>query len=297
MARAVLIVNPRASGVTPARSTAVAAVLASGCELVVRVTEGRGHASELAAEAVESADAVVVFSGDGTYNEAINGAGGLVPFGFIPGGGTSVFPRALGLPRDPERAARRVLEALEQGRTRVISLGRINGRRFCSSAGIGFDAEVVRRVERRGRDRDGRRAGTSAFFASILQVLRDAHYRIPAQLEITGYGRAAMVVAVNGAPYTYAGRLPVVLSARADFAKGLDLVALREVTPRSIAPAFVAIVRGRVERARRGLASHDLDVFSVRCDRPLPAQADGEDLGDVQEAVFETERDALAVLC
>ncbi len=44
------------------------------------------------------------------------------------------------------------------------------------------------------------------------------------------------------------------------------------------------------------LAGHDLDSFRVRCDRPLPLQADGEDLGDVTEAVFEAERDALAVL-
>ena len=29
------------------------------------------------------------------------------------------------------------------------------------------------------------------------------------------------------------------------------------------------------------LAGHDLDSFEVRCDRPLPLQADGEDLGDV----------------
>ena len=60
---------------------------------------------ELAAAAVDDADALVVFAGDGTYNEAINGAGGRSPFGFVPGGGASVFPRALGLPRDPVKAA------------------------------------------------------------------------------------------------------------------------------------------------------------------------------------------------
>jgi len=34
----------------------------------------------------------------------------------------------------------------------------------------------------------------------------------------------------------------------------------------------------------------------VRCDEPLPLQADGEDLGDVTEAVFEAERNAIDVL-
>ena len=44
------------------------------------------------------------------------------------------------------------------------------------------------------------------------------------------------------------------------------------------------------------LAGHDLDRIEVRCDVPLPLQADGEDLGDVREAVFEAERDAVTVL-
>jgi hypothetical protein len=44
------------------------------------------------------------------------------------------------------------------------------------------------------------------------------------------------------------------------------------------------------------VAGHDLDAFSVRCDRPLPLQADGEDLGDVTEASFTAERNALEVL-
>ena len=54
---------------------------------------------------------------------------------------------------------------------------------------------------------------------------------------------------------------------------------------------------------RRGLVGkpgvlhgHDLDRIHVRCDEPLPLEADGEDLGDVDEAVFEAERDAVAVL-
>jgi diacylglycerol kinase family enzyme len=44
------------------------------------------------------------------------------------------------------------------------------------------------------------------------------------------------------------------------------------------------------------LAAHDLDRLEVTCDRPLPLQADGEDLGDVAEALFEAERAAVTVL-
>ena len=42
-------------------------------------------------------EAVYVFAGDGTFNEALNGSRRThVPLGFLPGGGTSVLPRALG---------------------------------------------------------------------------------------------------------------------------------------------------------------------------------------------------------
>ena len=53
--------------------------------------------------------------------------------------------------------------------------------------------------------------------------------------------------------------------------------------------------RGQTD-ARDVLYGHDLDRIEIACDRPLPLQADGEDLGDVQEAFFEAERDAIAVL-
>ena len=98
MSKVVLIVNPYSSGVTRSRVADVTAAIARRAEVVVRQTEQKGHATELAREAVEDADAVIVFSGDGTYNEAVNGAAGDIPFGFLPGGGASVFPRALGLP-------------------------------------------------------------------------------------------------------------------------------------------------------------------------------------------------------
>ncbi len=41
---------------------------------------------------------------------------------------------------------------------------------------------------------------------------------------------------------------------------------------------------------------HDAERIVVRCDAPLPLQVDGEDLGDVESAVFEAERDAVTAL-
>ena len=81
--RATLIVNPFSTGVTRARVADVEYALGERVVVTTRFTERPGHATELAREAARTADAIVLYSGDGTYNEAINGAAGLVPFGFL----------------------------------------------------------------------------------------------------------------------------------------------------------------------------------------------------------------------
>ena len=101
--RRLLIVNPFASGVDAHRLAAVQAALPAGTE--TRITTGRGEATEIAREAAAASTRVYVLGGDGTYNEVLNGLEGDVPLGFLPGGGTSVLPRALGLPRNPVAAA------------------------------------------------------------------------------------------------------------------------------------------------------------------------------------------------
>jgi diacylglycerol kinase family enzyme len=293
---ALLIVNPYSTHVTGRRITEVSQVLSEHVELRTRFTQGPGHATELAAEAAAAdVDAIIVFSGDGTYNEALNGADGRTPFGFLPGGGTSVFPRALGLPRDPVAAARAVGQAVAQGRTRRISLGAVNGRRFSFSAGLGFDGEAVRRLDGLGRDPGGARPGDAAFVRMIGQMLFERRARWDPQLEIEGFGRAAFVLVANCDPYSYAGAVPLHVAPDARFEDGLDFAAPKRVRPRDVPWLLAGIVRGKGDDPRV-VRGHDLDRIVVHCDHPLPLQSDGEDLGDVEEVLFEARRDAIAVL-
>jgi diacylglycerol kinase family enzyme len=296
MPNVALIVNPYSSGVDPRQVERVEAALGRVADVVRRQTEAPGHAASLASEAASTADAIVVFSGDGTYNEAVNGAAGRVPFGFVPGGGASVFPRALGAARDPAAAAAAIASALAEGRRRSITLGRVNDRRFLFSAGLGFDGEAVRRVNGRGRTADGRRASNFVFGLTVARTLVERRLRMQPQLEIEGYGRAAFLFVANGHPYTYAGPVPFTLMREAEFEQGLDFVAPREVRAQHVPRLLVQMFRGTSAGDRRVLAGHDLDRFVVRCDLALPLQADGEDLGDVTEATFAAERNALTVL-
>jgi diacylglycerol kinase family enzyme len=297
MPRIVLIVNPFASGVDDERLAAVERELRAAGDVTTMLTERQLHATELVEESARDYDAIVVFSGDGGFNEVLNGADGDIPLGFVPGGGTSVLPRALGLPREPVDAARRIAAAIAAGRTRRISVGRVNGRRFGFGAGIGFDAELVRRVDALGRGADGRRAGDAKFMLEVVRLLAERRGRFPPAVEIEGRGRAAFALVANCDPYTFAAGLALHIAPQARFELGLDLVAPVEVRPTTIPRLARYMVTGRGQEADAEVVyAHDIDRVEVHCDDPMPLQADGEDLGDVSEFVCEAERDAVSVL-
>jgi diacylglycerol kinase family enzyme len=290
--RAALIVNPRASRVTPELTLAVERELAAAGPVETILTERPRHAAELAADACARCDRIYVYSGDGGYNEAVNGIEGDVAVGFLPGGSTSVLPRALGLPRDPVECAR----ALAAGAKRRISLGRVNGRRFTFSAGLGLDAELVRKVDHLGRPQ-GQRAGDLAFAFALLGLFVSRLGRFRPAMTVVGRERVAFALVANCDPYSFLGRVPLRVAPQARFERGLDLVAPRRLEPWLLPRVARWLATGRGQTTSpHVLYLHDMDEVRIECDGPTPLQADGEDLGDVSDAHFEAERDALTVL-
>ena len=274
--RVTLIVNPFASRVT---EELVARVKAELRPVETLLTEGRGHAVELAAAA--GGEALWVLGGDGLVNEVLNGLRPGVPLGVVPGGHTNVFARALGLGL--------------RGRTeRRISLGRVNTRRFAFAAGIGVDADAVRAMETEKREHAGRRPGDVAYAREVARRLLSGY---EPRLELSGFGRASIVLVSNGPVFTYAGGVPLRISPRATWEGGLALAAPERLNARALPVLLARIAVGRGLAGADGvLSGDDLDRIEVSCDSALPLQADGEDLGDVTEAVFEAERDGVSVL-
>lgn len=293
MRSAALIVNPNASRVSEPLTAAVLAELSTGGPVEQLLTERPMHAQELAAALGTSVDVIYVLSGDGGYNEVVNGVVAGQTVGFLPGGATSVLPRALGLPRDPVACARRLAGAEHRER---ISLGHVNGRRFTFCAGLGLDAELVRAVDRLGRQ-NGRRAHDVAFARELGRILRARRWRVEPSMTVRGHGRAAFVVASNCDPYTYASRFALHATPEAQFDLGIDLVGPRELDRAGLAKlGWSLVVRPTHQRSPAYLYLHDIDRAVVDCDRPTPLQVDGEDIGDVTEVILESERDALTVL-
>lgn len=303
--RALLVVNPMATGTTPRSRDVLASALGADLKVEVVETRARGHATDLAARAAEDGvDYVVALGGDGTLNEVVNGllAGGRlgedVPvLGIVPGGCANVLARSLGLPTDPVEGTAELLAGVRTGRTRTIGLGRADERWFTFCAGLGIDAATVQRVERR------RRRGTQvtpwryARSALVEYVFHLSHRTPPLTVSAPGYDEVEVFLGLvcNTAPWTYLGDRPVDPCPEASFESGLDLFGLTAMhalpTLRILAQLF-----GDGPHGRRVVAWHDLEALTVRAHEPTALQVDGDYLGEASEVSFSSVPQALRVV-
>lgn len=307
---AMLIVNPHATSTTERRRDLLTHALAGEVRLRVEHTHGRGHAAELAAKATEDGvDMVVVHGGDGTVNEVTNGllAGGLRPdlpmLGIVPGGSTNVFARAVGIDPDPTAATEQILEALSTGRDpRTVSVGRAGRRYFTFNAGIGIDADVVRRVEEHRAA--GRKISNALHVKEAIAAYR-RHDRGSGRLVVTLPGddpipdcHVALVSNVD--PWSYLGRRPIRTNPGTSPDHGLGVFVSRSLR----LPTVVSAVR-QLLRSRPGQGPHGRQI--IRIDSvawlraaspggPIGVQADGDYLGEFDEVEFVSVPGALRVV-
>jgi diacylglycerol kinase (ATP) len=148
-------------------------------------TRHRGHATELAHAALHAGyDLIVAVGGDGTINEVVNGmvtqdGKAINPeatLGIIPGGTGSDFARTADIPRDTLMAARHLARAtkdvtLDLGKITFCRAGKPAVRFFANVSGMGFDAEVIARLERSGKHG----GGTIPYYRALLASI--AHFK------------------------------------------------------------------------------------------------------------------------
>lgn len=302
--RALLVVNPKATGTTARTRDVLAAALAADLKVEVVETRARGHATDLAAAAAQDGvDYVVALGGDGTLNEVVNGlltdgrSEDAPALGIVPGGCTNVLARSLGLPTDPVEATAELLAGVRTGRTRTIGLGRAGERWFTFCAGLGIDAATVQRVERKRTSGTPVTSWRYARAAMVEFFLHLDRRHPPLTLSVPGEDDvpAFLGLVCNTAPWTYLAGRPVDPCPEASFEGGLDVFGLTRMhavpTLRILAQLF-----GDGPHGRRVVSLHDLDEVTVRAARPTALQVDGDYLGEATEVTFTADRAALRVV-
>ncbi|HWO64244.1 MAG TPA: diacylglycerol kinase family protein [Umezawaea sp.] len=315
--RALLVVNPQATSTTAGGRDVLAHALASTVKLDVVETKHRGHAGDVAAQAVvDGYGMVVAHGGDGTVNEVVNGMlrAGLSPdlpmLGVVPGGSANVFAGALGLPRDPVEATYRLLQAIEHGTSRRVGLGKVassglptsttsnNDRWFTFNAGVGWDADVVANVEaQRAR---GREASPSLYARTALASYIGQRRHTPSlTVQIPGEELITdlrMAFVSNTDPWTYLGGKAIRLNPSTSFDNDLGLFALRNLgLPTVLRYVGHLLVRDGNPKGGNLLRRDDVEYVRVTSKEPVNLQVDGDLLGDCTEVEFTSVREALTV--
>lgn len=218
-----LLLNKNAFAVRPDDGDRIATLCTEAGLTVVDVVvpESAEAMAQAAARLAGDVEGLLVVGGDGALNSALAGCLGTeTALGMLPRGTVNVWAREIGLPSQPERAIR----ALTAGTTRRVDVGRIewpeaNERSyFVLMAGLGFDGEVTRLVNRRLK----RFVGFGAYVvASLAAYMRHEPYA--ARIEVDGaVHELELTQLVVANARRYGGNLP--LAASADLADGfLDL--------------------------------------------------------------------------
>ena len=266
-----IIINPIAGGASPraARARAqlaLAVVDAHGHPVEVLLTEGVGHARELAKSAVQrGARLVLAWGGDGTINEIASAlAFDDVPLGIIPAGSGNGLARELGVHPRAERAIADALQAV----ARPMDMGEIDGRLFANIAGVGVDAHIAARfavASRRGF------VGYAGITARALTRYVPQRYRITTGGVETEH-RAILVSIANSAQFGNNARIAP--GARVDDGE-LDLVVVEERSRIATVCQMPRLFNGTADRMP-GCTIRRVREVTIESDRPMTYHVDGE---------------------
>lgn len=260
---------------------------AGGLETEVLNTEYPDHATELAAEVGDDC-LVIAAGGDGTINEVVNGLHRDATLGILPLGTANVLAREIGLPLNPEKACRRILE----GETFRMDLGiatdhKGTERRFTFVAGIGFDANVIYSVTPRLK----RYFKALAFVLSAFKVYTDEEFPAIHVLHGDTIYVSQFVIIANGR--RYGGDFRVTGS------QSLSSGELEAIMIERIGALLRPDILGRIlSRQPLNDSMRSVDAREFRARAPgaeVPVQLDGELWGRLP-MTFSTDPGALKVI-
>ena len=268
MNKTLVILNPAARSDKASRLRERIAALSGGASM--RLTSEAGDAREIAAEAVrEGFEVIIAAGGDGTLNEVVNGIGGSsVRLGILPVGTMNVFATELGI---PQGNLERAWSVIEQGKVVEVDLPKANDTHFIQLAGVGLDAEVVRKTTA-----DSKRAlGPLSYLLTLVQVA--AHKPSRVMLEAEGGRISEGSFALIGNGRLYGGPFPVFQ--RASLFDGLlDVLVFQNQSHWDVVRYFQAIAFGTHPQLP-DVEYFQTSTLRVTSSGDVPVELDGEVAG------------------
>ena len=283
-----VIVNPTAGAGKTARlwPQIMSLFKGQGLRFEHDITEAPGHAIELARTAAKNGyDMIVSVGGDGTINEIVNGlyASGSIGdtlLGIVSTGTGGDYIRTAGVPRKYEDACRCLL----QPKKRTVDLGIVeyakNGAReerlFVNFAGMGFDAEIVRRTTQQYKSFG---AMPSYLLGLLTTLISYANKKISLVVDGIEEEKRVCTVIMNNGKYGGGGMLT---APHADLSDGLlDVLVVGDMSKPDLLWSLPRIYKGthlthpKVDMKK----AKEIEIKSFG--QKMHLQADGELLGEV----------------
>ncbi|MCU0748042.1 MAG: diacylglycerol kinase family lipid kinase [Akkermansiaceae bacterium] len=280
-----LIFNPKARSQKGGR--VLRFLMSHANRFAMYATNHAGEARDLAARFAREGEPVVIAAGgDGTLNEVVHGlAGSSTVLGVLPAGTMNVFAREMGIPFD---SLERALAIIDAGLVREVDLFSANGSPFVQMAGIGFDAQVIEETTWESK----KMLGPLAYLLAAVKVLGEQ----PPKMEIIcADGRreeGVAVVAGNGS--LYGGQFKLFRNADNQDSK-LDVLVYKEAGYRIVLDSLRGLAFGGVDLLA-STSYFQTEAFTVRANREVPVEVDGEWIGRFSEVRFVETASRLRVL-
>jgi YegS/Rv2252/BmrU family lipid kinase len=250
------------------------------------ITEAPGHAVELAKTAAKKGyDMVVSVGGDGTIHEIVNGlyASGNINdnlLGIVSTGTGSDYIRTTGTPRKFEDACRRFLypkrRTVDVGVVEYAKNGGREERLFVNFAGIGFDAEIVRRTTQQFK----KLGALPSYLLGVLTTLISYQNRkISLLVDGQPEERRICTVIMNNGKYGGGG---MYTSPHADLADGLlDVLIVDDISKPDLLWSLPRLYKGTHLTHPKVATKKAKEIEIKSLSERLYLQADGELLGEV----------------
>ncbi|MCU0805215.1 MAG: diacylglycerol kinase family lipid kinase [Burkholderiales bacterium] len=278
------IVNPAAGGGRSAQAVPAlqAAMARARLSLAIRISERRGHATELARDAAAAGYCrFLAVGGDGTVNEVANGllgngrvAPSALTLGVLPIGTGNDWARTHAIPKRPED----VVALVASGKTVLHDVGVATcrsgdetlRRHFVNMAGVGIDAHILDRLG------DGK-GGTWSYLAALLGGLRS--YRTPTlRVEGPDFRFHGPTLVVFAGPGRYCGGgLEIAPDATVDDGC-LRVTVVKQMALWQVLANLPRLFNGTVPQSPHVVAARS-PALDIASDVPVGVEVDGEVIG------------------
>lgn len=241
------------------------------------------EATNIVEQNIEKYKVFVAVGGDGTINEVCQG---LInkkkgKLGIIPGGTGNDLARDLGIPLEPSKSLKNILN----GKVMELDVGKANGYNFMNIASIGYDAEVINNYNKFRNRIHGK---LSYIFSVIYTLIGFKSINMEFEIDGEKFKGAYTLLAIGNGKY-YGGGFKILPDAIINDGN-LHLCTITHLSKLKIILLFPTILFGKHVDLVKYVKIYKVKNLKIKLNKPIWLNLDGELVEKTRDVNFSLER-------